>query len=152
MRPAHEIVRRAIDHSLVRVTAPDRDRGNATLTHDGQLRTFSPRVNRVIRIPSSMMAQSWMSSDFFKRDVVRADDIVDRQDHRLIGEDAAFEPLLPSLPGIDAGHRRRRHGVSATDTEGTFGGARRRLSPFPRKAPGTINGDFYTAISVAYIP
>lgn len=72
------------DRSLVRVTAPARDRGNATLTDDDQLWTFSPRVNRVIKIPSSMMAQSWMGSDFSNRDVVRADDIVDQYDHRMI--------------------------------------------------------------------
>lgn len=74
------------DRSLVRVTAPARDRGNATLTDDDQLWTFSPRVNRVIKIPSSMMAQSWMGSDFSNRDVVRADDIIDEYDHRLLGE------------------------------------------------------------------
>ncbi len=73
------------DRSLVRVTAPAKDRGNATLIDGDNLWTFSPRVNRIIKIPSSMMGQSWMGSDFSNRDVSRADDIIDQYDHRLLG-------------------------------------------------------------------
>ena len=74
------------DRSLVRVTAPARDRGNATLMDDDRMWTFSPRINRVIKVPSSMMSQSWMGSDFSNRDISRADDIVDQYIHTLLGE------------------------------------------------------------------
>jgi hypothetical protein len=63
--------------SLVRVIEPKKDRGNGTLTDDNNMWTFSPKVNRVIKIPSSMMGQSWMGSDFSNKDVARADDEVD---------------------------------------------------------------------------
>lgn len=72
--------------SLVRVTAPARDRGNATLTDDDNMWTFSPKVNRVIKIPSSMMNQSWMGSDFSNKDVSRGDNIVHEYVHTLLGE------------------------------------------------------------------
>jgi outer membrane lipoprotein-sorting protein len=71
--------------SLVRVIEPKKDRGNGTLTDDDNMWTFSPKVNRVIKIPSSMMGQSWMGSDFSNKDVARADDIVDQYDHALLG-------------------------------------------------------------------
>ena len=71
--------------SLVRVVEPKKDRGNGTLTDDDNMWTFSPKVNRVIKIPSSMMGQSWMGSDFSNKDVARADDIVDQYDHSLLG-------------------------------------------------------------------
>jgi outer membrane lipoprotein-sorting protein len=71
--------------SLVRVLEPKKDRGNGTLTDDNNMWTFSPKVNRVIKIPSSMMGQSWMGSDFSNKDVARADDIVDQYDHTLLG-------------------------------------------------------------------
>ncbi len=71
--------------SLVRVIEPKKDRGNGTLTDDNNLWPFSPKVNRVIKIPSSMMGQSWMGSDFSNKDVARADDIVDQYDHTLLG-------------------------------------------------------------------
>ena len=72
------------ERSLVRVTEPKKDRGNATLTNDNEMWTFSPRINRVIKIPSSMMGQSWMGSDFSNKDVARADDIVDQYEHTLL--------------------------------------------------------------------
>jgi outer membrane lipoprotein-sorting protein len=93
------------DRSLVRVTAPARDRGNATLTDDDNLWTFSPRVNRVIKIPSSMMGQSWMGSDFSNRDVVRADDLIDQYEHRLLGStdvDGVAVHEIEAIPHEDA--------------------------------------------------
>ena len=75
--------------SLVRVIEPKKDRGNGTLTDDNNMWTFSPKVNRVIKIPSSMMGQSWMGSDFSNKDVARADDIIDQYDHSLLGVEEA---------------------------------------------------------------
>ena len=60
------------DRSLVRVLEPRKDRGNGTLTDDNSMWSYSPKVNRVIKIPSSMMGQSWMGSDFSNKDVSRA--------------------------------------------------------------------------------
>ena len=75
------------EKSLVRVMEPKKDRGNGTLTDDNDMWTFSPKVNRVIKIPSSMMGQSWMGSDFSNKDVARADDIIDQYDHTLLGSE-----------------------------------------------------------------
>lgn len=72
------------ENSLVRVTAPPQDVGNGTLLDGDEMWTYSPRVNRVIKVPSSMMSQSWMGSDFSNKDVSRADDIVEEYDHRLL--------------------------------------------------------------------
>jgi len=70
--------------TLVRVTAPKKDAGNGTLMVDNNMWSYSPKVNRVIKVPSSMMGQSWMGSDFSNKDVSRADDIVDQYDHTLL--------------------------------------------------------------------
>jgi outer membrane lipoprotein-sorting protein len=78
---------RGAKHSLVRVTAPSKDAGNGTLMVDNSMWTFSPKVNRVIKVPSSMMGQSWLGSDFSNKDVSRADDIVDQYDHTLLGQE-----------------------------------------------------------------
>lgn len=72
------------DKALVRVTEPAKDRGNGTLTDKNSMWTFSPKVNRVIKIPSSMMGQSWMGSDFSNKDVAKADDIIDQYTHTLV--------------------------------------------------------------------
>ena len=70
--------------SLVRVTEPRKDRGNGTLMDGNNMWTFSPKVNRVIKVPSSMMSQSWMGSDFSNKDISRADDIIDQYEHTLL--------------------------------------------------------------------
>ena len=91
--------------SLIRVTAPRKDRGNGTLMDDNNMWSFSPKINRVIKVPSSMMSQSWMGSDFSNKDISRADDIVDQYDHTLLSESdsdghVAYE--IESIPHEDA--------------------------------------------------
>jgi len=73
--------------SLVRVTAPKKDTGNGTLMVDNNMWSYAPKVNRVIKVPSSMMGQSWMGSDFSNKDVARADDIVDQYDHSILSSE-----------------------------------------------------------------
>jgi len=73
--------------SLVRITAPKKDTGNGTLMVDNNMWSYAPKVNRVIKVPSSMMGQSWMGSDFSNKDVSRADDIVDQYDHTLLAKE-----------------------------------------------------------------
>jgi len=93
------------DRSLVRVLEPKKDRGNGTLTDDDAMWTFSPKVNRVIKIPSSMMGQSWMGSDFSNKDVARADDIIDQYDHTILNieeEDDISVYEIESVPHEDA--------------------------------------------------
>ncbi len=93
------------DQSLVRVIEPKKDRGNGTLTDDNSMWTFSPKVNRVIKIPSSMMGQSWMGSDFSNKDVARADDIVDQYSHKILQRediDGVVVYEIESIPFEDA--------------------------------------------------
>ena len=91
--------------SLVRVTAPRKDAGNGTLTVDNNMWTFSPKVNRVIKVPSSMMGQSWMGSDFSTKDVSRADDIIDQYDHTLLAteeDEGRSVYVIESVPHEEA--------------------------------------------------
>ena len=72
------------DNSLARVTAPKRDAGNGTLILDKNMWTYSPKVNRIIKVPSSMMSQSWMGSDFSNKDIAKSTDIIDQYEHTLV--------------------------------------------------------------------
>jgi outer membrane lipoprotein-sorting protein len=93
------------DRSLVRVLEPKKDRGNGTLTDDNNMWSYSPKVNRVIKIPSSMMGQSWMGSDFSNKDVARADDIVDQYNHSILSVedvDGVIIYEIESIPHEDA--------------------------------------------------
>lgn len=93
------------DQSLVRVIEPKKDRGNGTLTDENNMWTFSPKVNRVIKVPSSMMGQSWMGSDFSNKDIARADDIIDQYDHSILEReeiDGITVYKIESIPHEDA--------------------------------------------------
>jgi len=70
--------------SLVRVISPPKDAGNATLLLDNDMWSFTPKINRVIKIPSSMMHQSWMGSDFSNNDLAKADDLIEQYHHKLL--------------------------------------------------------------------
>jgi outer membrane lipoprotein-sorting protein len=91
--------------TLVRVTEPKKDAGNGTLTKDNNMWTYAPKVNRIIKVPSSMMNQSWMGSDFSNKDISKSTDIIDQYDHKLLQtreEDGHKIYVIESIPHEDA--------------------------------------------------
>lgn len=87
---------RGSDYSLVVIKNPVKDRGIATLKVKENIWNYLPKINRVTRVPSSMMSGSWMGSHFTNDDLVKestfADDYTStisfegRRDGRLIYE------------------------------------------------------------------
>lgn len=69
------------DFSLAYVSEPARDRGTVTLKRGKEVWNWVPSVQKVIKIPPSMMLQSWMGSDFTNDDLVRASSIVKDYTH-----------------------------------------------------------------------
>ncbi len=91
--------------TLVRVIAPAKDSGNGTLSLDGNMWTYSPKINRVVKVPSSMMSQNWMGSDFSNKDVSKDTDIIDQYDHTLIEQyeqDGLQVYVIESIPHEEA--------------------------------------------------
>lgn len=77
---------RARDRSFTRILAPRKDRGTGFLQEHHHLWTYLPRVERVMRIPPSMMFQPWMGSDFTNDDIARDSSFARDYAPRLIGE------------------------------------------------------------------
>jgi outer membrane lipoprotein-sorting protein len=75
------------DYALVYVTEPARDKGSVTLKRKNEVWNWIPSVQRVIKLPPSMMLSSWMGSDFTNDDLVRQSSIVDDYTHTLSGEE-----------------------------------------------------------------
>lgn len=91
--------------SIFRVLKPKKDAGNGTLLLDNKMWTFSPKINRVIKIPSSLMNQSWMGSDFSNKDIARSADIIDQYTHKLIKTETSEGHkvyVIQSIPKDDA--------------------------------------------------
>ncbi len=74
------------DYGLVLVTDPPRDRGTVTLKRGNEVWNWVPSIERVIKIPPSMMMQSWLGSDFTNDDLVKQSSIVDDYAHTLTGD------------------------------------------------------------------
>ena len=72
--------------SLILITAPARDKGAAFLKREKELWNWQPRIDRVIKLPPSMMMQSWMGSDFTNDDLVKQSSIVTDYYHELLGD------------------------------------------------------------------
>jgi len=75
------------DYAIIYITGPARDKGTVTLKRFNEVWNWLPSAQKVIKIPPSMMLQSWMGSDFTNDDLVRASSIVKDYTHELIGEE-----------------------------------------------------------------
>ncbi|KMQ52741.1 Outer membrane lipoprotein-sorting protein [Chitinispirillum alkaliphilum] len=89
------------DFSLIYVLSPARDRGTSFLKRRDEVWQWVPDIQRVVRIPPSMMNQSWMGSDFTNDDLVRDASVVDDYTHSFLpdtvvdGEEAWRIEMVP---------------------------------------------------------
>ena len=67
---------RGREDALIRFTAPAKDAGSATLKQGDNMWTYTPKLNRTIRLPFSLMSQSWAGSDFSYNDLSRTDNLL----------------------------------------------------------------------------
>jgi outer membrane lipoprotein-sorting protein len=69
--------------TFIRITAPAKDAGTGTLRLGSSMWTYLPTVERVIKIPPSLMLQSWMGSDFTNDDLVKESSLPTDYTHRI---------------------------------------------------------------------
>ena len=74
------------DYSLVLITKPARDEGTGTLKRKKELWSWQPSIDRIIKMPPSMMMQSWMGSDFTNDDLVNQSSMVVDYVHEFAGD------------------------------------------------------------------
>ena len=75
------------DYALMYITAPARDKGVIFLKRQKELWNWQPSIDRMIKLPPSMMTQSWMGSDFKNDDLVRQSSVIDDYAHNLSGSE-----------------------------------------------------------------
>ena len=97
------------DKTFIRVTAPAKEAGSATLRLGSNMWNYLPSVERVIKIPPSLMLQSWLGSDFTNDDLVRESSLEKDYDHKLAGEaieggDAEIKSLTWGQIHLDKGY------------------------------------------------
>ncbi len=75
------------EYSLILITSPAKEKGNAFLKRDKEVWNWVPSIERTIKMPPSMMLQSWMGTDFTNDDLVRESSVIEDYTHRLMGEE-----------------------------------------------------------------
>lgn len=64
------VVSEGTETALIRIEAPAKERGTATLKVEQNIWNYLPKVDRTIKVPGSMMQAAWMGSHFTNDDLV----------------------------------------------------------------------------------
>ena len=75
------------DYALTLITAPARDAGQSFLKRGNEMWNWNPSINRLIKLPPSMMSQGWMGSDYTNDDIMRESSVVSDYIHEFAGEE-----------------------------------------------------------------
>ena len=75
------------EYSLTLITAPAKDKGQSFLKRENEMWSWNPTINRLIKLPPSMMSQGWMGSDYTNDDILKESSVVNDYDHEIIGEE-----------------------------------------------------------------
>ena len=94
------------DFAIIYITEPARDKGTVTLKRKKEVWNWIPAAQKVIKIPPSMMLQSWMGSDFSNDDLVKESSVVNDYSHSVVNEEtfSGYECyVIESIPKEEAG-------------------------------------------------
>lgn len=76
------------DYSLILITSPAKEKGTVFLKRIKEVWNWIPSIERTIKLPPSMMSQSWMGTDFTNDDLVKEASAVSDYDHKHLGNDS----------------------------------------------------------------
>ncbi len=85
---------KGMEKTFIRILAPAKEKGVATLRIGNEMWNYLPKTNKVIKVPPSMMMSSWMGSDFTNDDLVREFTWTEDYNFELIQPEDAKEDLL----------------------------------------------------------
>lgn len=76
-------------YALTLVTEPASERGQSFLKVNNEMWNWNPTINRITKLPPSMMSQGWMGSDISNDDILKESSIVTDYTHTLAGKEMA---------------------------------------------------------------
>jgi len=79
------------EFALTLITAPAKDLGQTFLKRGNEMWNWNPSINRLIKLPPSMMSQGWMGSDYTNDDILKESSVVNDYTHEIIGEEAILD-------------------------------------------------------------
>ncbi len=76
-----------MEKTFIYITYPKKDAGIATLRIENEMWNYFPKINKVMKIPPSMMMSSWMGSDFTNDDLVKESSLLRDYHYRLLKDE-----------------------------------------------------------------
>lgn len=73
--------------SMTLLTAPAKDKGTVFLKRHKEIYNWLPSIERSIKMPPSMMMQSWMGTDLTNDDLVKESSIIEDYTHSIVGNE-----------------------------------------------------------------
>jgi outer membrane lipoprotein-sorting protein len=81
------------EYALTLITAPAKDVGQTFLKRASEMWSWNPSINRLIKLPPSMMSQGWMGSDYTNDDILKESSVVKDYTHEIVGEEMIGDRL-----------------------------------------------------------
>lgn len=72
------------ENSMTLITAPAKEKGQSFLKVGRDMWNWNPTISRIIKLPTSMLSQGWMGSDFTNDDLLNQRSIVVDYTHKII--------------------------------------------------------------------
>jgi outer membrane lipoprotein-sorting protein len=93
-------------NSITLITAPAKEKGQSFLKSGSNMWSWNPAIQRVIKMPASMMSQGWMGSDYTNDDILKESSLVKDFTHKITGNEnaggeACYRIELTPLPDAD---------------------------------------------------
>jgi outer membrane lipoprotein-sorting protein len=74
------------DYAMILIQSPVKDKGTVFLKRKKEVWNWLPTLERSIKLPPSMMSQSWMGTDFTNDDLVKEASVVEDYTHTIVGD------------------------------------------------------------------
>lgn len=72
--------------AMILVQSPAKDKGIVFLKRKKEVWNWMPSLEKIIKLPPSMMSQSWMGTDFTNDDLVKESSVVKDYNHDIAGD------------------------------------------------------------------
>tara|TARA_B110001454_G_scaffold160965_1_gene150381 strand:+ start:965 stop:1708 length:744 start_codon:yes stop_codon:yes gene_type:complete len=70
------------------VLSPAKEKGTVFLKRENEVWNYIPSIEKIIKLPPSMMMQNWMGTDFRNDDLVQRSSILNDYSNSIIGEES----------------------------------------------------------------
>ncbi len=87
-----------MEKTFIVIDSPPREKGFSTLRKGNEMWNFFPKINKVMKVPPSMMMGSWMGSDFTNDDLVKESTRIKDYHARLLQKDSEKTWFVEFIP------------------------------------------------------